>query len=321
MIKVASGELTLRDGAAGYGTLDLDHLQDDVWAACSDAGVHDPHLPRDMADIVGAYVLRRAELPDRAEVDALVARLLADCGLHEAARCWCARRRQDSLPVLGELLALDAATVRTRLAEDRFYPQPPEPAFVERVLAALRGLGLYSCSAQLLRDLGRHLWLRDRMAAEAAVPPRPGSEENAWLLRPADFPVILPPEQANWLDSGIVGLRPVSRLLPRLDMTVDLGRLLAVHRADLTLGELVLTPALDDLCRAVVGISERVYDAICQRLPAADLPAVDLRLTVRRVADYQAALAGAATPAGLQALQERLARDLCRLRHLDIRWQ
>ena len=276
MIEIYSSNLLIIENGQRT-TLGVEELCRDLVACAQAVGVNEPWLAEHLVLAVEEFVAARAgqEPVTRTEIDQLLARLLVHSGYSDVAEEFARRRR---------LLPIAVAEPGTR---------EPEPWNSERIATLLRrhfplanGNLAQACSrvAGKLALLG-FAQVTDRLVIEVAglvlragdaAGERGSLASNPWLVSPDDCRGIVLGIESDVRRQEVYGLRPVSRLLPAVHVTLHLNRLGQSFDGPTT--EIVLWPAVRKLSTgartALTALQARVIP--CQA-PDGQLPP---RLTI-----------------------------------------
>jgi hypothetical protein len=250
MIKVYSGHLLIREGS-GRRTFSSEELRRQLWECCQAVGFPQDWLADHISLLIEDYLLDQrlpgGELPSRAEVDRLVARVLVDAGYADVAAEYCRRQRLGPNAWSASHSPWSAERVQRLLATTVPVTAEELSRLVLLTIQALGSLGFARVTDELVRELGVHLLAQGSDSSAAVTATKPASP---WLLTSKQCESLLTPAAADLLRDSVVRLCPVSRLLPVLRLRVDLSRL-GTRTASPPLTELAFLPALYHACQAV----------------------------------------------------------------------
>lgn len=299
MIKLHSRHCLVQTATGAVQSLDTDRLRDDLQRAFRACGVSEDWIGDHIALVVEEHAAcPGAETPPLGERDlhAMVSSLLTASGYEDVGR-----RYREQLPASAQTADPDPFRPwdMDRLDQDLANLLPlggdERRAMVQRLAAALAGLGLSAVRTELLRELARHL------LQQSAAPPFPPAS-SPFLMLPGQWPLYDSPAAAALAGVGALRAQAVSRFLPRLRLELDLARL-AVSLGPPPVAEMAFLPALAqalDAALALLAVTRRRLDLAS--LPPAHLIVVGLEAAVDDALRPPTARAGKALRHELKAI-------------------
>jgi len=241
MIELSTKRLLVRDGDM-LRLFRIEDLQKELQAAARTVGLPDDWIPCEVATLVEERLLQArdsGETPWTVEaVRQLAARILSDAGYGDVAGAFLRRAGQDPREALvGPRSPWTPARVQEIIRRTVPVDGAESVRVGEAVCRVLKTAGLRLVSDNLVRELALHVGV-----GGSGGPERPNEvAAGPWLITEDEWTRILPPDFQNELADGVVGLRRVSRLLPRAVVRCDMWRL-AQNVASGALTELAFYP-------------------------------------------------------------------------------
>jgi len=301
MIQLFSQHFMVLDRNGRQRSFSFDELRRDLLCCFRACGVSDAWAAEEVALVIEEQFERGrtdSEAPVReAEVDALVASVLAASGYGDVAAQY--RRLRNGEPsgdAVGPFADWDDARLGALLERALSLLPEDREELAGRVRRALVLLGFTEVSDELVRQLGGHL-LRNR----APAPDQSGADDPRWLFPPDFWASAWSDAAAELVAGGVLKPHPVSRLIPRARVDLDLARLAdAMGGGPLT--ELGFLPRLRQVCCELGNLLPHMRDRICQEKPDAHhhpahlivrgaAPLIRERLVPMRARDAKALLA------------------------------
>lgn len=262
MIRLSSKHTMVLDPQGTARTFDLDAVFTDLRRCFRDCGVNEPWIADHIAMVVeeqlGTAADRRTTMMQEKDVHAMVMSLLAASGYEDVAAYYRERR---SLPVPSpharDMKAWDKTRVNDTLLRLLPLHEQERQNLANQVTGALEQLGFSSVSTDLIEQLALH--------AVASGSNRDHTPDNgqrkAWLLDADAWPVERCSDSTRkHMTRGILTAYPVSRVLPRVRLQLDLiaG---AQEAGNPPLTELALLPAVN---RCAAAAAELLHKAVRQ---------------------------------------------------------
>lgn len=325
MIEIYSRNLLVLENGQ-RATLAVEELRRDLLTCARTVGVDEPWLADHLVLAVEEFVASRAtaEPVARRDIDQLAVRLLMQSGYADIADEYA--RRHHLLPVAvtqadnEEPAAWDSARIAALIRRHFPLAGAGEQQTCSRVAAKLALLGFRQVTDRLVTELAA-LVLRESVDENRRQ--GPGLGASPWLVSPEECLTIVQGLEPDARRQEGYGLRPVSRLLPSVHVTLHLNRLGALFDGPPT--EMALWPEVRRLAtggrQAVLAMQERVVpwlptdgqlparlsiggaDALVDNL-CGPMSRAKARRTAREIVDTvrQEAVAGLAFPVLVQTL-------------------
>ena len=271
MIKLNSRHCLVSAGDGTVRTLDLEAVRSDLLQSFRVCGIDAAWVADHIALVIEEHLASSADpaaepLPER-DLQAMVGTMLAACGYDDVARAY-----RQGLPEGLETAAADPfrpwdqARIEADLAHVLPLDLEERRALAAITAKALTAMGLLHVRSALIGELGCHVMQRAMVVDSTSAP------DSLWLLAPTHWPLDTVPGAERLVADGVLGLLPVSRLLPRVRLEVDLRRLAATV-GTLPLPELVYLPALARVAGCVAALIRAARQALPAGPPRARSPA------------------------------------------------
>lgn len=218
-------------------SLSADDIRRDLLACSTAVGIREPWLADHLVLAVEEFVLSRAEETPvwRHELDQLLIRLLVQAGYADVAAEYAKRRRVP--PLAGGVGTTDLGMpelwtpVRVAAVLEKHFPLLGNDlaTVCSRVTGKLGLLGFSGVTDRLILELGS-LVLRE----QTEHLPHERIATDPWLISPADCGGILRGIEPDERRQAIYSLRPISRLLPAVSLTLHMNQLGSVFDGQAT---------------------------------------------------------------------------------------
>lgn len=268
MIKLFSGSCFLLDRRGRQRSFSFEDLRGELCSCFQACGVHDAWAEEHIAFVIEEQLarLRREGHNTFAEDElrTLVFSVLCDSGYGDVAAVYRRAYGVPSAPAASDALtAWDDDRIASGLPRSLPLAEADRDILVTRVRDALTSLGLTTVSDEFIRQLGIH-FVRSVEAGESA---RAGGD-SSWLFEPEHWRRSAPADLEALATAGVIGFHPVSRLLPRVRLDLDLTRL-ARTTGTVPLLEIAFLQSLRHTCRQLLELFNGIRSEIVREVPHA----------------------------------------------------
>ena len=268
MIQLSAQRFLVVDRQGRQRPFSLDDVRENLQACFTTCGVTDAWPAEHISMILEEHLVRQqqeqTDAVAEAEIDTLICSVLTATGYGDVAAEYqrvCHLEPVDALS--GRRTPWDERRLKTNLRLVLPLAEAELQELVHRVRGALQTLAISRVSDSFIRLLGAHLL---QTAATGAREEQ--TDESPWLLTASDLAGFLEKRAGQLVSDGILQLHPVSRLLPRERVGLDL-RQLATSMAPPPLTEIAFLPRLCSICRRVAPVMQQLHIEICNRKPHA----------------------------------------------------
>ncbi len=227
----------------------------DVWAAEHIAMIVEEQLECQHASGVNSFA--------EEQLEALLSSVLCASGYSDVATHYNEMHDLQAVAGVPAFAAWDERRLEEILVRTLFLGREVCQELVPQVKQALLSLGFAKVSDSLISELGAH-FLENRDGSAKELP----HTDLYWLLGPGDWDAFFSGPLAELVATGVLKFHPVSKLIPRARVELDLIRL-ADGVGEKPLTEIEFLPRVHDICTKIPEALTLARKEICQRKPYA----------------------------------------------------
>jgi len=274
MIQLASQRYMVSTANGCQEAVDVEEIRQQLLASFQIVGFPEPSFAEHLLEVLQHELARHQAMGVATEtadgIDELVTRMLVNAGFGDVAAEYGRRRQLDmSSWAVGERCQWDHSSI-VRLVQNSFPCSEASAVLLARAVEQQLGLlQIASFSEDLVRILAAHLLADTRHSPEQAptAPTAPTAPDNGlWLFAADHWQQTLPEPGAQLLRNAIIEPALISRLYPRLQLTICLCRLPQWLQWTPPLTELEFFPALTAALKTMAAVVNSMHAQLCRSI-------------------------------------------------------
>ncbi len=256
MIQLASGHCLILQNNGRQSAFSFQELRKLLFECSRRCGINDEWTIENISLIIEEQLLLCSQQNKplaESEVDRMISSALTAAGFTDVAAEY-QRRKNLKVPDLlcVNQMPWDHNRVLSVLEQALPLQKTEAVALTEKVTSAFRQLGFIKVTNEMIQQMAQHCLLQ-----ESAAEPAKRKETVSWLFLPEYWQSKLKPEENHAVETKIITICPIARVLPTPRIKLDLARL-AIERQIQPFLEMAFLPVLREYSKMLPNLFNMV---------------------------------------------------------------